>query len=201
MMVKTGRRIFGAILIGALLAPMTVSAEAPAKVPAPVVAVIDIQVVMRDSSAAKDVRVQRDKYLQTYQADFSKDEEKLRQADQELSRQRSVLTAEAFAEKRQGFEQQVAAFQRKVQGRRRGLDRAYNTAMSQLQDALIKVTDELAQEKGANLILLKSQTFLLDPKMEITAAAIERLNKKMPSVKFPEPKDEPEPQAAPAGKK
>jgi Skp family chaperone for outer membrane proteins len=188
-------------VLAAVLAPHAGWAQGDGKLPVPVVAVVDIQLVLRDANAAKDVRTQRDKYLQSYQNEFAKDEERLRQADQELARQRSVLAAEAFTAKRQAFEQQVAEFQRKVQSRRRGLDRAYNTAMNQLQDALIKVTDELAQEKGANLILLKSQTFLLDPKMEITASAIERLNKRMPTIKFPEPKDEPEPAPPPAGKK
>lgn len=204
MIKKLGVRLLvaGAVLAAAAMPLSTPSFAQDAKVPAPVIVVIDVQSILRDSTAAKGVRAQRDKYIQTYQAEFAKDEDGLRQQDQELAKQRSVLSAEAFAEKRRGLEQQIGAFQRKVQSRRRALEQSYGRAMAQVQGALVKVTDELAQENGATMVMFKSQVFLFDPKMDITAPAVERLNQRLTSVEFPEPKEvEAAAPAAKGGKK
>lgn len=160
----------------------------PATIPNAVIAVIDVQGILRDAGAAKDIRVQRDKYAQSYQTDVSKEENALREADQELARQRALLSPEAFVEKRRGLEQRLADFQRNVQAKRRALDEAYGAAMDILYRELITIASELAQERGANVVIAKSQIFLHDPAMEVTAGAIARLNKKLPTVKFPEPK-------------
>lgn len=188
------RPMLGGLLLAAvLLASGPASAQekqksAPAPIPSAVIAVIDVQGILRDASAAKDIRVQRDKYAQTYQAEVSKEENALREADQELARQRALLSPEAFVEKRRALEQRLADFQRTVQAKRRALDEAYGAAMDVLYRELISISTEVAQQRGANLVIAKSQIFLHDPAMEVTAAAIERLNRKLPKVKFPEPK-------------
>lgn len=202
MVFKPGCRlsVVGALFAALLITPVQANAQAKAQdtaaIPTPAIAVIDVQAILRDSSAAKGIRGQRDKYLQTYQNEFSKEENALREADQELGRQRALLTPEAFMEKRRGFEQQVAEFQRRVQSKRRALEEAYNEAMTALQQGLIKVADEIAQERKANMVLFKSQVFLLDPAMEITEPAIERLDKRLPSVPFPTPKEKADAPAA-----
>ena len=55
-------------------------------------------------------------------SEISKEEQRLHEADKAFAKQRSVLTPEAFAEKRRAFEQEVAEVQRLVQERRRELD-------------------------------------------------------------------------------
>jgi len=192
MMFCTLRRRFVIAAAAIVLATTAIApaALAESKVPAPIIAVVDIQTILRDAKAAQGVRAERDRFAQSYQSEFAAKEKSLRDSDQELMRQRSILSPEAFAEKRRAFEQNVAQFQRDVQGRRRALERSYGQAMTQVQAALIKVADEIAQEVGANMVLTKSQVFLLDPKMDITATALERLNGRLSTVAFPEPQVE-----------
>ena len=183
---------------GASTAPVPLAKD----IPTPVVIVIDIQQILQNSTAAKGIRDERDTYLQAYQTEFAADENALRQADQELAKQRTLISQEAFAEKVKAFEKKAADFQNKVQNRRRALEQSYGTAMSQVQQTLVQVTDQLAQELGANLVLNKSQTFLLDPKMDVSAVVTDRLNNTLASVVFPKPLDTVESddktQAAPA---
>ncbi|WP_185961223.1 OmpH family outer membrane protein [Telmatospirillum sp. J64-1] len=155
--------------------------------PAAVVLVIDLQEIYQKAKAAQGVRAEREKLAQSYQAEFSKEEDALRKAEQDLLKQRSLLSPEAFAEKARAFEQQAGSFQRRVNERREALERSFGTAMNQVQDGLIKVMDEIATQKGANMILFRSQTFLFDPAMDATDLAIERLNATLPSVAFPTP--------------
>lgn len=189
MTIRRGRvfAVASAALISTLLAAQPAPAQDKGSVPAPAIIVIDLQDVVKQSTAGKGIIAQRDKYLQQYQAEFSKQENALRDAEKELARQRTLVSPEAFAEKRQAFEKKVVEAQRKAQERRRGLEESFGKAMSQLNHTLIKVSDELAQEHGANIVLAKNQVFLHDPRMEFTKAAIERLNQRLPAVEFPEP--------------
>ncbi len=189
MTIRRGRvfALASAAMISTLLLANPAAAQDKGSVPAPVIIVIDLQEVVKQSTAGKAIIAQRDKYLQQYQAEFSKQEDSLRDAEKELTRQRTLVSPEAFADKRQAFEKKVVEAQRKAQERRRGLEQSFGKAMSELNQTLIKVSDELAQESGANIVLAKNQVFLHDSRMEYTKAAIERLNKRLPAVDFPEP--------------
>lgn len=117
-------------------------------IPRPVVGVIDLQRILREADAAQNVRQQREKYVTAYQADAARVEQELRAADQELARLRNSADPEDFAARRSAFQKRVAESQRRVQQRRRNLERAYGKAMSAVQQATIRIADEIAAEKG-----------------------------------------------------
>ena len=106
-----------------------------------------------------------------------------------------------WQQKARSFEQQVFEFNQRFQRNNQAVEKSFRTAMGELSDALAQVTEELAGELGANLVLPKSQIFLHDPRMEVTQLVIERLNKKHPSVAFPPPVIEGEPKLVPQSKK
>lgn len=160
-------------------------AQAADALPAPMVIVIDYTDVIRNSTAGKAVLAQRDKLVADFQSEVSREEQKLRDDEKELARQQSTLSREGFQEKYRAFQQKVQNLQKHAQERRKAIDDAFNVAMTALQKELVKVVDEIATEKGANLVLLKSQVFLHEPKFEITGTAVDRLNGRVPSVEFP----------------
>ena len=162
-----------------------VAAPAARALPAPVVIIIEYTDVIRNSTAGKAVLAQRDKLVAEFQAEVSRDEQKLRDAEKELARQQTTVTREVFQEKYRAFQQKVQNLQKHAQDRRKAIDEAFNVAMTALQKDLVKVVDEIATEYGANLVLLKGQTFLHDPKFEITGQAVDRLNGRVQSVEFP----------------
>jgi outer membrane protein len=108
-----------AILVVAWLQPWQHHGAAAQKLPATVAAVIDYQRILRDAAAARSIREQIETRRKAYQEEISKEEQRLHAADKEFAKQRSVLSPEAFAEKRRDFEQDVAEVQRMVQERRR----------------------------------------------------------------------------------
>ncbi|MDH3917889.1 MAG: OmpH family outer membrane protein, partial [Rhodospirillales bacterium] len=75
------------------------------------IAVIDTQGIYRESEAVMGLQKRIDAQRSTYQEELRKKEESLRTADQELARQRTILSAEAFAQKRRELEEQVATLQ------------------------------------------------------------------------------------------
>ena len=143
--------------------------------------------IIRDASAFNSIREQIGKYRKVFQAEIQKEEEALRIANQELTRQRTLLSAEAFAEKRGDFEKRVAGVQRLVQQRKQNLDRAQGAAMGKIQKSLQKIVTTFAVEQDISLILRKDQTILASKALLITKVVLDRLNTAMPTIKVAPP--------------
>jgi outer membrane protein len=184
------RRIFlGFASIAAVLCLVAgLPRSALAELPAPVIAVVDVQYILQESVASKNIQKQLDAQRQTYQSEISKQEDKLRGVEQELNHQRSILSADAFGQKRREFEQQVADVQRTVQARKRLLDQAFNESMTKVRDTVLEVVTEVAGEQKATLVLAKQQVVLAEKSLDLTPAVLERVNKKLPSVTVTVPK-------------
>jgi Skp family chaperone for outer membrane proteins len=166
--------------------PAAPAAAPPAAVPLKI-GVIDIEQIRREATAVKDARQQITNYHGTVQSEIQKEENELREANQELARQRTVLAPEAFSEERRKFEARLVEVQRKVQGRRQELDDIQNDVMRRMNEAMAEVVVEIAQEQGYSLILrLDQAVFAAEPYL-ITKVVLERLNKKLPSIKIAEP--------------
>ena len=163
-----------------------------AALPTPVIAVVDVDQIMQESSAAKGVRGQRDRYQQSFQTEISQEESALRATKQDLDQQHDKMDQAAFAEKARAFDQSVAEFERKVVARRRALDKSFAQAMSQVEQSMIEVTAQVGGAHGANVVLPRSQVILFSDKMNITKEIITALNQKLPAVDFPAPKVEAE---------
>jgi len=148
----------------------------------PVFAIIDVQKILRESTAVKALTARIEDERQAYQAELRKKEETVRTADQELARQRSILTADAYAAKRRDLEQQMASLQREVRERKRTLDQAFGRGMNRIQTELAKVAAEIADENGLDLVLSKTAVVIVKPEFEFTEEALKRLNTRLPDV-------------------
>ena len=201
MLQKMGARLARAVLALALSfggAGLAAAADAP-KPPAPVVVVIDVQIAQRDALAAQSARSQREQFMQRYQGEFEAGRKALKDTENDLVRQKAALGPEAWQQRAREFEQKVADYNRRYQGVLQAVEKSYAAAMNDMMTAMIQVTEEVAGEYGANLVMHKQQVFLHSPAMDITQVVLERLNKRKATVTFPTPKIE-EGAAAPAAK-
>ena len=155
---------------------------ARAELKPPVIAVVDVQFLLHESSAGKGIQKAIEAQRETYAKEISGQEGKLRQADQDLARQRSVLSEEAFGKKRHDFEKQVMDFQREVQARQKSIDQGFNEAMQTLQKGAIEIIAALVQERGINMVLSKQQVVIVEKTMDMTQEVLDRLNAKLSSV-------------------
>ena len=147
-----------------------------------VIAIIDMQRILREAIAVQAMQQEIEQRRSRYQTELQKKEEEIRNTDQELLRQRSVLTADVYAKKRQDLERQVAGMQREIQAQRRGLDEIFGQGMNQVRRELVEVVKEIATERGADLVLAKANVVLVRPDLEITDEALERLNVRLERV-------------------
>lgn len=151
------------------------------------VAVIDVLRLQRESAASKSIKAQIEKQFAVHQQEITKQENELRTAEQELNRQRTLISPEAFAERRRQFEQKVANLQRDVQNRKREMDKSQVAAQRIVEQSLSGIVEQLVTERKLTLVLGKNQTIYAAPEFEITDEVIKRLNAKLPSVKVPPP--------------
>lgn len=161
-------------------APAQAAAELPAA-GTPIV-VADVIQILRDAAAVQSIRSQLEKQRAAYQADLQKQENELRNADQELAKQRAILSPEAFAQRRRELEKRVSDAQQTVQDRRRALDTAFNTAMQKVNEAMVAVVSEIVQERNYQMVLTKTQVVIVQTQLDITPEVMRRLNRKLPTV-------------------
>ena len=148
----------------------------------PVLAIIDFQKVRRDSTAVKALSKRITEQRTRHQNELREQERTLREADQELARQRTVLSPEAYAKKRSELEQRVAALRRDARNRKRELDKIFAQGMTKVQTELSKVAEEIAKEWGLDLVLYKATVAYLVPKFELTQEVVRRLNARLPDL-------------------
>lgn len=152
------------------------------------VAVLDVQRILREAKAMKNIRDQVSQLRKSYQEEIEKMQGDLRTANEELRRKRTILSPDAFDEERRKFDQKVAEVQRLVQSRNQQLDRANAEAVIEVQKVYNAIVLELANERSYGLIFRKSATIVVDPPIEVTPEVLARLDKRLPAVSVTPPK-------------
>lgn len=182
-----GLAVVAAVPVSAQEPPPAVPEQAaPRTLPMAVAAVIDYQRVLREAQAAKSIRDQVDVRRKLFQDQIAKEEKRLVDTDKDLTKQRAVLSAEAFGQKRRDFEKKVSEVQRMVQERRRTLDQTSGAALNQVRNAIIEIVSGMADQRGFNIVLPSSGVLLFSPQIDLTQEVIAQLDETLPSVKVPE---------------
>ena len=179
------RALWLSLAIGVFI-PGFVPPVAAQNLPPAVAVVVDYQRILRDAKAARSIRAQVDARHERYQEQIAREERRLHDLDRELDQQRSVLTPEAFAEKRKQFDSDVAGVQRMVQERRRQLDDVSAEAFTQVRNSIIEIIGELSEIKGFNLVLPSSGVLLFAPQIDLTEQVLALLDEQLPDVRVPE---------------
>lgn len=160
--------------------------SAPARAESPMIAVVNIQQVMKDSTAAQAARQQLQGKQKEFQDQINQKEKELQKEDQELAKQRSLMDDEAFKKRIAAFQQKAAGVQKEVREKRQTFTKAYENAIAQLHSKVTGIISELAKERGFKAAIPASQVLYYDSSLDISAEVLARLNKQMPSltVKF-----------------
>ena len=175
-----------AILLGIAAAVLSIGASsfATAQDRPPSIGIVDVQKILRDSQASRNLRPQIEKLRQNYQTSVRKRETELRKASQELQRQRAILSSQAFAKRRNDYEEMARKAQVDFQQRKRRIDNAYGAAMRVIQKSMVVAAAKIAEERNFDIVLPKSLVLLADQKLDITGEVLRRIDESLPSVKL-----------------
>jgi Skp family chaperone for outer membrane proteins len=171
--------VFAAVAFGLIGVPGAATAQT---LPPPMVAVIDTQSLLRNSTAGKDVVAQMQKIRAGYQAEISRKETALRAEEQELLRQRTILAPEAFAEKGREFQGKVKDLRQYVGNAEQLVGQAEAKALDQIDRTIIAILNDLSPEYGFNIVLDASQTRMFLKSLTLTDKVLELLDQRLPTV-------------------
>jgi outer membrane protein len=187
--VFAGLRRFGICAVLAMLMASLLPVPGHAEADNPVVMVIDVELVLRDSAAAKAMRGTIDEKRKEYEALIDEERRKLKDEEDRLGQQKTILSPDVFAQRRRQLEADYSALRRKADQLRDALNGAVNGARIELRQAMASVVAELMKEKGVNMTLERRAVLLFDERLNMSDEVLARLDKQLPTVelKFREP--------------
>lgn len=152
----------------------------------PTIAVLNIQEIMRDSTAAKSIKTQFDAKQKAYSSEISSKEQALQKEQQELAKQRGVLKQDEFEKKVRDFNQKAATVQKDVQAKKQALDKGLSQAFGEIQKVVSGILADMAKDKGFKVVVPTQQILYSDPALDVTPEVLSKLNAKLStvSVKF-----------------
>ncbi|CCQ73979.1 OmpH family outer membrane protein [Magnetospira sp. QH-2] len=181
--------IVRAILIGLLAVPLSGEWEAHAQdgnsasnSMEVLIGVINMEAVVRDAQARKDIDSQVAEHAKRIQTDIRTVEKTLRESEAELGRQRSVVSAEVFEAKKKEFLESMSKAQRHMQANRAAVSAAKGVAMKTFENAMREAIIEVASEKGISLLFRRREVVIAPKALELDREVLALLNKKLPAV-------------------
>lgn len=182
------RSLFAVISVSLVAFVSSAGAVVAQQHPTAIIAVMDSQQILRDAKAGQSVARQIKEYADTFQGVVKREEEALRQRQQELRKQSAILAPEVLEEKRQDLQKSFNDAQRMIQDRRIGIDKTRQEALEVIKQQILEIIEELQKERNFNLVLDRSAYSWRSPELDITQDIVGRLDKRLPSVKVARPK-------------
>lgn len=149
----------------------------------PVIAVLDVQKIMRDAKAAKAIRKEVDVRRKMIEMQISGERKKLKADEQKLRQQRAILAPDAISQKQRELERRFGDLRRKAEKAGGGFNRAVSIAMVQLRQGMAKGITQVMKDKGINITLARAAVLVFDENLNITSAVLARLDKNLPHIK------------------
>jgi Skp family chaperone for outer membrane proteins len=172
-----------------MFAVSPVAAQTPPKpapsagTPAPVILVIDRGAILRASKVGQSIVTQVNAFTTAAETEFKGTAQSLRAQEQQLQQQIAILAPDVKRKKIAAFQAQQQAFQQKVQQRQAQIQGGVMQARQQVEAALGPILQGIMAERHANLLFDRNAIVLGTVNIDITGAAVQRLNQKLPSIK------------------
>jgi len=146
------------------------------------IAILDVLTLLKESKAAKSMKDQLDKVAKEYSDVEKKKAKEIQKKEEELLRQKSTLTLEAFSDRKNAFEKTVIEFNKTRDTNRRALAKAERESMVKIESAVEKVVKEIQTAEKIDVVIKKTAVILSEDSIDITSKVIEKLNKEVSTI-------------------
>ena len=150
----------------------------------PIIAVLDVQQVLRRAAAAKGIREVMEARRNKFEKEISEERLQLQGEENQLRKQSTILSPEAMNNKRRVLENKVSDLRRKAEQKRGILNRAFNGATRELRQEIAKVLADLMKERNITITLARKAVLVFDQRLNVTEEVLKRLDKNLPNVKI-----------------
>ena len=150
--------------------------------PGAVIGVIGVPEIMRASTAAQQIEKiigqRRDRLSQ----DAQRAQLSWREMQQSLVNDRGKLSGDQLRERERALQERVTGEQKALRDRNRVIQEAAQVALGQIERELVQVIRVVAESRGMNLVLHRSQVALNINEFDISPQVADLLNKTLPNV-------------------
>ena len=150
----------------------------------PVIAVLDVQQVLRRAVAAKRIRKVMEARRKIFEEEISEERLQLQGEENQLRKQSTILSPEAMNNKRRVLESKDSDLRRKAEQKRGILNRAFNGATRELRQEIAKVLADLMKERNITITLARKAVLVFDQRLSVTEEVLKRLDMNLPNVKI-----------------
>jgi Skp family chaperone for outer membrane proteins len=180
-MVKINKLIYTfALLILTLVASNVLANE---NYPNTSIAIVDLNLILSDSKAAKDATKQFETIQKNTEEEIIASDKTMLEERNKLIEQQSVIAPEAFELKAKDYEKKLQNYQSEKQNKLRNLEGVLQKARNEILENVKPILEELSKELGVTVILEKNSVLLSATNMDITENVIKKLNKELPKIK------------------
>ena len=152
------------------------------------IAVVDVQFLMQNSDAAKNIRAQIEKMRAGYQQEIKSKQENIDKLNQSIAQERPTLSEDVYQQRVRELRQKAANYRIDMQERQDKLDGAFRGASQKIAAKIVEVVNEVKKERDFTLVLSRSAIIDTPGVPDVTQEVLRRLNQRMPSVALDLPK-------------
>ena len=140
--------------------------------------VVDLNEITRKSLMSKDIARQIDAKRRAFRDEIKNEEEKLRLDNDELQKQRVLLSPQALQDKFRALQRRQTALQRKVQQRNQEFIRLRSFATREFGKERAKAVMDVSKKHQFTLVIRRREVVVRADFLDITGLVLETLNKR-----------------------
>ena len=172
---KNYYKIFFSLILFFLI-PNSLSAELPHY--------LDFKYVLNQSEAGKKAQVQLKQKLDTGIKQLSSQEKIIQEEEKKIIQQKKIISQDEYKKKVVELRKKVSNLQKKRSKLLNAIATQRTKARTQLLENLNPVVKEYMVEKKIRMVIDKKELILADEKLDITKDIINKLNKKIKTLKL-----------------
>ena len=146
------------------------------------IGILDVEKIVKDSSAMRDVQSKISKKQDEYQKEVTKKQNELEADQKRIESKKTVLSQEALEKETKAFEKKIDDLKTFVDKKQNSLKKASLDAMSKVNDKIKDIIADIAKEKELEVIIPASQTLYFKDNLDVSDEVLKRLNKKITKV-------------------
>ena len=153
--------------------------------PTPVIGVVDVQEIQRDSAAFNQVREEIERRRQKLNEDLQREQNSWREQQQQLANQRAGTPPEQLRQRERDLQDRITESQRIFRERSRAIEQVAQGALVEIEQALATVIRQVAASRSVNMVLPRPLVIYNEPPFDLTSEVSQQFNRALRSVSIP----------------
>ena len=171
------KKYFVIVLIAILLTGYSEKLEA-----AEDILFINLQYIVGQSKAGSSLREQSEELNSEIINLRDEITKSLQEKGKKLEDERTLLSPEVFQERADELRKEAEEKQNELNVRLQKIQQAIQRASNSIDSVISPILTEIVNEKGAKMLLERQTLLFADPKLDVSAEVIKKLNRRLPKI-------------------